>query len=693
MHGNSRTGRRAVTSPRLLVCTIASAAALGAAIVALPLLLMPPLPDAVQSVAVRESSAAPAPPAVQEAHYIGDADADATELAPSRDLTTAATEPNERDTEDDGTPSAAAASPEAPGVPAVTGQLEPAASPDSASEAHEDPFDRSPEARRRRAERFGGTVNTENAVEAGLVWLAAHQETDGTWDRFGFPSRCPRGDMCPGIAVQRKEDDLTAGISGLALLAFLGCGYSDRQGPHAEVVGRAVSGLIRLQTAEGDFSVSESMAGYNNSVATLALAEFYALTRDERVRAPLERAVRRLVLTQQPLGGWDYLATPESGRNDTSITAWAIQALQAAAVGGVDVPPRALIRCALHLSRAAQSDGRVWYSDAGTGFSIGPDGRPRFRFGPSMIAAGLACEQMLGWSTQSELVRRQQALLLADPPSAARLRGGDQTEAHDYYYWYYGTAAMFQSGPTTWQRWNAALRDALLPLQERERRDAGTPHRFGSWAPFGARWGKWGRIGGRVYATAICALTLEIYYRHIPAYLEDRTLIQPADWRAFLAGASPRERRESVRCLGALRCELSEPVLIDLLGAPEADVVFAAAESLTDLGSPIAKATIESGLARGAPWSQALAAALLKRIDDITALPPVEGRIRMFDAASRLATVDLARSYVGMELAIVRDGQTMTRLTVVRRWQGSNVALAESSEGGLPRSGDAVVSR
>jgi hypothetical protein len=84
---------------------------------------------------------------------------------------------------------------------------------------------------------------------------------------------------------------------------------------------------------------------------------------------------------------------------------------------------------------------------------------------------------------------------------------------------------------------------------------------------------------------------------------------------------------------------------------------------------------------------------LLKRIDDITALPPVEGRIRMFDAASRLATVDLARSYVGMELAIVRDGQTMTRLTVVRRWQGSNVALAESSEGGLPRSGDAVVSR
>jgi hypothetical protein len=33
---------------------------------------------------------------------------------------------------------------------------------------------------------------------------------------------------------------------------------------------------------------------------------------------------------------------------------------------------------------------------------------------------------------------------------------------------------------------------------------------YGSWDPVGA----WGRDGGRVYSTALCALILEVYYRY-----------------------------------------------------------------------------------------------------------------------------------------------------------------------------------
>jgi len=36
----------------------------------------------------------------------------------------------------------------------------------------------------------------------------------------------------------------------------------------------------------------------------------------------------------------------------------------------------------------------------------------------------------------------------------------------------------------------------------------------GSWDPLD----RWSTTGGRVYQTAICTLTLEVYYRYLPMY-------------------------------------------------------------------------------------------------------------------------------------------------------------------------------
>ncbi|MHC4598664.1 MAG: hypothetical protein ACYS47_06635, partial [Planctomycetota bacterium] len=74
----------------------------------------------------------------------------------------------------------------------------------------------------------------------------------------------------------------------------------------------------------------------------------------------------------------------------------------------------------------------------------------------------------------------------------------------DMYYWYYGTLAMFQLGRSYWKAWNEPMKNALVPTQKRE--GCGN----GSWDPVGA----WGTAGGRVYATAINCLSLEIYYRY-----------------------------------------------------------------------------------------------------------------------------------------------------------------------------------
>ena len=77
------------------------------------------------------------------------------------------------------------------------------------------------------------------------------------------------------------------------------------------------------------------------------------------------------------------------------------------------------------------------------------------------------------------------------------------------YYWYYASLALFQyDGPSgnVWKQWNEPMKDALVKNQQ-------TPSsgcKNGSWEPVG----RWCGEGGRVYATAINALTLEVYYRY-----------------------------------------------------------------------------------------------------------------------------------------------------------------------------------
>ena len=74
------------------------------------------------------------------------------------------------------------------------------------------------------------------------------------------------------------------------------------------------------------------------------------------------------------------------------------------------------------------------------------------------------------------------------------------------YYWYYATLALQQLGGERWDRWNAALQDALLRRQSRQGTLAG------SWDADTV----WGSYGGRVYTTAMAALCLEAYYRYSP---------------------------------------------------------------------------------------------------------------------------------------------------------------------------------
>lgn len=555
--------------------------------------------------------------------------------------------------------------------------------------------DRSVEGRRERVKRFGGNELTEDSVESGLAWLAAHQSADGTWSRTEFNRGCPATDRCTGEAELRTEYALDAGLTGLATLAFLGAGYTHAVGPYRQTVDRAIGALMSMQTERGGFSEDETLAGYNDSVATLALAEHYALTRDRRVAEPLRRAVERLSSMQQALGGWDYGASGTSGRNDTSITAWVVQALNAAKWAGISPAEETLVGAAMHVARASQADGKVWYADAGIGFELDAAQRPRYRYGPAMTACGLVCETLLGWRMDSATILAQRAHLFSNAPSTKLARGGDATQLHSEYYWYYGTLAMFQVGGESWERWNARLRDVILPLQNREKmRDGRRKHAFGSWTPYGGRWGRWGRMGGRVYTTAICTLTLEIYYRGTPAYLQPQSAITAEDWRAFVGRSDARGRMRAMEALREARHEIGEPVLVELLGDEDAAVRLAAAGALSELDSPMGRKVLDELLTKLPPWERGPAERALARITRMERTPRPEGVVRLYDRQVKLATLDLSRAYVGQRIVVERAGSAIARMVVVQRFSGRTLAVAalagEIGTGTAPAEGDMV---
>ena len=333
----------------------------------------------------------------------------------------------------------------------------------------------------------GGSQETERAVQAALVWLAASQSTDGRWSaaRHGAGvERAVQGHHRQGAGARSDH-----GVTGLALLAFLGAGNTHRDGDHAAAVGRGIAFLVGRQRADGSLAGDAEFfaALYCHGMATIAVAEVCAMTGDESLRAPLERAVRHTLVTQHPVtGGWRYAA---GDRGDTSQLGWQLMVLASArnaGVGGLEAAE----------SRVAQFLQSVSSGAAGGLAAYRPGERPSL----TMTAEALYCRMLLGLPPDHPAAAEALDLIARTPPDRSQPNA---------YAWYYATLASFHAGGPQWDRWNRSLQAALLPLQ---RRDGSVAD--GSWDPDPV----WGGHGGRVYATALAAMTLEVYYRHLPMH-------------------------------------------------------------------------------------------------------------------------------------------------------------------------------
>src|SRR5262249_33517772 len=146
------------------------------------------------------------------------------------------------------------------------------------------------------AQQIGASAASELAVERAIDWLTRHQDDDGRWDggiaRYsdGTPVKgdndytvhCPPGEACFGESAYWEAD---TALSGLALLTYLGAGYTHSDGRYADNVQRGLDFLISQQKSDGDLRGRSRVVGmYCHAMATLALCEAYALTGDSHLR-------------------------------------------------------------------------------------------------------------------------------------------------------------------------------------------------------------------------------------------------------------------------------------------------------------------------------------------------------------------------------------------------------------------------
>ncbi len=335
---------------------------------------------------------------------------------------------------------------------------------------------RNPAARAALVRRRGGTDQSEAAVERGLRWLAAHQLGNGSWSFDHNRS------LCRGACRNAGKHPSSVAATALAVLPFLGAGYTHRQGQYQEQLDRALY-YLKLKGVKHPRGLDfHDGTMYAHALATIALCEAYAMTSDAELKDLAQQAINFIVYSQDLKGGgWRY--TPgEPG--DTTVTGWMLMALKSGQMAGLEVPSPTIFAAVRFLDSVQCDDGAQY------GYQTP---QPR----QTTTAIGLLMRMYTGWGRRHPALKRGVELLDA---------WGIQYD--NMYYNYYAAQVMAHFDGPTWPRWNALMRDHLIATQ------ATHGHEAGSWYFAGG----YGDVGGRVYNTAMAVMTLEVYYRYMPLY-------------------------------------------------------------------------------------------------------------------------------------------------------------------------------
>ena len=319
-------------------------------------------------------------------------------------------------------------------------------------------------------EQLGGSDATERAIGMGLEWFTANQEPDGHWE----------------MSKHGSNNQYNTAGAGLALLCYYGWGIKHADDTrHARAQSKALAWMLKQQKANGDLRGGRGGRMYCHGIAAIALCEAYGLTKDPKLKEPATLAIDFILKAQHAEGGWRY-APGQAG--DLSVTGWQYMAMHSARMADLKVPEEAFANARKFFG--AVSGGKVGGRYGYIGKGNGP---------PAMTATGMFMRQ----------------LDLSPPTAANQQESAAYIKAHmlkanrvDFYYDYYATLALYQHQGPVWEEWNESMKKIYVALQHANGANKG------SWDPKGNHT----NTGGRVLATGLAVLSLEVYYRLLPMY-------------------------------------------------------------------------------------------------------------------------------------------------------------------------------
>jgi len=376
--------------------------------------------------------------------------------------------------------------------------------------------------------------NRGKAIQEGLLWLARHQNADGSWGGSTLMQHCKGGRSCyEGLKLGGHYDD---GLTGLALLAFLRNGYDPLSKKElvdpldnskyvaGELVTRGLRWLKKVQRKDGAFAHEDMGFLYNQALGEIAMVEAALLEKgNEDWRNCARSGLEYLMQAQRKnpantgLWGWSYASRLELEADkktkpeklhqaDVSATGWAVAALTAAARAGLDVRRDALDGALEFMNSVCVTNGLVGYDFAeNAGLKVqGPDDEFEYHNG-TLCSLGILIRLGTTKDLTNAFLDAAAKQIVADPP---RVAGSNL--AIDYYFWFHGSEALNRLEGTEFAKgkkrhlidpWNKSVSDVLFSLQDHQKGACSS----GGWVTRD----RWAYAGGPVYCTAMALLTLD----------------------------------------------------------------------------------------------------------------------------------------------------------------------------------------
>ena len=306
---------------------------------------------------------------------------------------------------------------------------------------------------------------TEVIIKGALKYLASKQTATGAWGATG------------------EEKQRQVAMTGYVLMAFLSAGHLPGEGEFGKSVGAGMQFLLDSMGPDGVMgSRHDGQYMYAHGIATVALAEIYGQTRSPVMRAKLDRAIKLIISSQNPEGGWRYRPIVKDA--DISVTVLQVVALRAAKNSGIEVPQQTIDKAVEYV--------KACFDESSGGFTYQPKNRsPGF----ARAAAAVYSLQVCGVYDDPMVKKGSQYLF------------ENYKEDHEWYTYgnYYAAPAQYMIGGDTWKKWYEMCKKSLLANVKRQ----------GDLAYWEAR----GRGGvGPNYSTAVYVMMLAMPYHYIPLY-------------------------------------------------------------------------------------------------------------------------------------------------------------------------------